>query len=220
MSPTAPNVKVTQEPPFSPEAPSFYYRVDLPKHMLEKYDRDRDAGHRFMMSLLPDGLGKETRSETATLWRVRPTALEIITTAGIPGVSGTPVDSVASGQKARLQLTMEAVRTKSAPVSPELVAALHAEGIHWHNRKGRIDDAELPAWIDGQLLRHGWKTVERQELLRRRVSRRGAHMHLVECAIDAEVVDPIEASESLRLGIGRGRSFGAGMVTVIPNKQN
>jgi hypothetical protein len=201
-------------------AESRCYILPIPPVAAAKFDRDRDAGHRFVMSLLPDGLGEETRSKTETVWRIGPTALEIITTADIPGFSGTPVGSVASGQRARLQLTLEAVRTKSSPVAPELVEALHAEGIRWRNRKGRIDDGELSAWIEAQLLKHGWKTVELREIHRRPVSRRRARMHLVECVVDVDVVEPIMASESLRKGIGRGRSFGAGMVTMSAKKKN
>jgi len=199
---------------------SRFYILPIPPVAAAKFDHDRDAGHRFVMSLLPDGLGEETRSKTDTVWRIGPTALEIITTVDIPGVDGTPVGSVTAGQKARLQLTLEAVRTKSSPVAPALVEALHAEGIHWRNRKGRIDDGELPAWIEAQLLKNGWKTLELRELHRRPVSRRRAHMHLVECVVDVAVVEPVMASESLRKGIGRGRSFGAGMVTLAAKKQN
>jgi hypothetical protein len=132
-------------------------------------------------------------------------------------MQGGPVGDVAAGEKGRLRLTLEAVRAKSSPVDPAVAAALHAQGISWRDPRGRIDDGELPAWIELQLLKHGWEAVEIRELHRRSVSRRRAKMHLAECVVDAVAVDPTLASESLRSGIGRGRSFGAGMVTLTRN---
>jgi hypothetical protein len=201
---------------------SVIYTVRLPRQVAVKFDRDRDAGHRFVVSLLPDQLGATARAQTATLWRIGAgsESIDILTTADLPSAQGGPVGTVNCGQSARLELTLEAVRAKSSPVAPAVVAALRAEGISWRDPRGRIDDGELPAWVESQLLKHGWKAVEIRELHRRSVSRRRAQMHLVECVVDVEVVDSALASESLRTGIGRGRSFGAGMVTLTAPGQS
>lgn len=198
------------------------YKVQLPRQVAVKFDRDRDAGHRFVVSLLPDQLGATARAQTATLWRIGAGSenIDILTTADLPGAQGGPVGTVTAGQNVHLRMTLEAVRAKSSPVHPAVAEALHAEGISWRNPRGRIDDGELPAWIESQLLKHGWKTVEIRELHRRSVSRRRAQMHLVECVVAVDVVDPVLASQSLRAGIGRGRSFGAGMVTLTAPGQS
>lgn len=195
---------------------SKIHTIRLPRQAAAKFDRDRDAGHRFVVSVLPDHLGGSVRSQTATLWRIGAGSehIDILTTADLPGLQGGPVGAAEAGEKCRLQLTLEAVRAKSSPVDPAVAAALHAEGISWRDPRGRIDDAELPAWIERQLLKHGWKVIEIRQLDRRTVSRRRAKMHLAECLVDAVAVDQTLASESLRSGIGRGRSFGAGMVTL------
>lgn len=195
---------------------SRLHTVRLPRQAAAKFDRDRDAGHRFVVSLLPNQHGGTVRAQTATLWRIGAGSdnLDILTTAELPGVQGGLVAAVDAGENVRLQLTVEAVRAKSSPVDPAVAAALHAEGISWRDPRGRIDDAELPAWIELQLLKHGWQAVEIRQLHRRSVSRRRAKMHLAECVVDVVALDPALASESLRSGIGRGRSFGAGMLTI------
>jgi hypothetical protein len=190
-----------------------HYTISLPTVVAAKFDRDRDAAHRFLMSLLPDDFGKTARSQTSTTWRIGPDVLEVVTTAEIPGVKGKQVVSVVGGQSVRLRMTLEAVRAKGSPLDPAVVEALHAEGIRWRNPRGRIADEELPSWITGQLQKHGWLSADIERLTRRSVSRRRASMHLAECVVTATVADPALANQSLRQGIGRGRSFGAGMVT-------
>jgi hypothetical protein len=212
-------VSAADKHPVSAAQTSFHYQVHLPKPVAVKFDRDRDAGHRFVMSLLPDGIGGETRGLTDTLWRVDEggNALDIVTAAVITGFTGTPVNPVKTGQQVRLRLALEAVRAKSSPLEPAVVSALRAEGIRWRNPRGRVDDEELSAWVESQLLKHGWtiSTLKDGDTRRRVVSRRNAHMHLVEVTVGATVSDADAANSSLRLGIGRGRSFGAGLVTAI-----
>ena len=197
------------------DPPAIHYQIPLPLPVAVKFDRDRDAGHRFVVSLLPDNLSREVRKDTFTTRRPGPGHIEVVTAAEIAGIEGTPVVSVEVGQSVRLNMTLEAVRAKGSPLEPAVVETLRAQGIRWPNPRSRIDDEELPAWIADRLHNNGWVSADIEQLTRRSVSRRHANMHLAECVVAATVADPVLANRSLRLGIGRGRSFGAGMVTPI-----
>lgn len=197
------------------------YRLALPPVAARKLDADRDLGHRAVMGLLPDGLGPHPRAASGTIWRVdvADSVLHLITRAPVAGYStddATHIETVTAGERVTIHAELETTYAKTAPIRDEVLAALRAAGITAGQRSPicRVTDDDLPAWIERKLQRNGFTTGAIASLQRRRATRRGAPMHLVNITADVQVHDVGLANAALVGGISRGRSFGAGMVTL------
>lgn len=212
-----------------------YYRIPVTRDRASLLDRDRALGHLYVMRLLPDDIVGQAvatgsyhpdrdgergpRSLSQTLWRVGRdhSSLEIITRVPVlphVGATACSVPQVTDGQRVRLRAVLEAVHSPMIPVSDAVKQELQQSGIRVRSRRVRVPDEELVRWVDDNFERRGWRRQEILAIFRRRVRRRGSPMHLVEVVLEATAKDAEKANDSLVTGIGHGKNYGAGMVTI------
>lgn len=162
---------------------------------------DADAVHKLTMALFEDVTlpADGPRAGANILWRLEPDCIRV--TSDIPATT-LPEGATASteetvhvrGQKVRFIATVDAivrVRGRNVPVT---------DTDAWFKAKvqGTLDDVNI----------QGFGTTE--------VRRRGATMEQVTLAGEATVTDPDRLGALLRTGVGRSKTFGCGLMTVVP----
>lgn len=201
---------------------------------------DRDAGHRMIMGLwdhLPRSADKGPRSTSSILWH--PTSLDPERGTGQIVVRSTRrpgrlpfwlrdlniEDSQAPSGSLTLQVSLVATYTPmSTEVTEPMRAVLKAgadgtarrpgEGLAYRRDPVRVPDERLDDWVRSKLTRNGFK-VDSADVLGQSVislRRRGGGLPVTTFRLIGEVVDQAAFTSAWHGGIGRGRSFGVGML--------
>ncbi len=171
--------------------------------------------HRHVTALLPDLHGRSTaiRADTETLFRVDlPT--DRLGERGRIGIrfrgsslpSGlteiTCTDSLGDGDAILVQVAAEQRLTMPDGIKTRPVA-----------------DGEAASWATALFRRHGLETSELRVSSQRRFGhRRAVHFTVREIAATVYVADADAADRAFNRGIGRGRSYGLGMIVPLDKR--
>ncbi|MBT2207277.1 type I-E CRISPR-associated protein Cas6/Cse3/CasE [Actinomadura sp. NEAU-AAG7] len=188
--------------------------------------RDATHLHRRIMTLFPEGLGTQARHQAAALFRLeeQPTGFGILVQSGIKPVL------------ANLPTGYGTARTKS--LTPLLGRLSEGVNVHYRiianatSKLGKNTTAGRPKQVvplTGTDLDHWWQRQAataglvlhslHSSPLPSATGRRGdARMTHARTRFDgtATVTDPQALTERIRTGIGRGKSFGCGLLTIAP----
>lgn len=175
---------------------------------------DPSALHRRAMSYLPnlEGRSRAIRADTGTQFRV-----------------DLPTDPLGRPGTVTLRVRSEALapdvgtRTELPPLSTDsrVVVRLAAEKRNTVNGRVRtraVSDDEAPAWAEALLLRHGLRARDPALSSARRFGREKRTGFWVRDLLSTvEVVESARAETAISRGIGRGRSYGLGMIVPLPH---
>lgn len=196
---------------------------ELPESVALRMDRDRQFGHRAVMSLFPDGLGSAPRAEAGALWHMdfrgkRLTVQHQIPmldepAVGVPTKLEPPV-TWEVGERVAFALDVECTYTPSPDIPMELRPLLKATG-SYRSRREIVPEDHRPDWLVAMLGRRGFSVelggVQIDPLGRVSLGRRGGLVPYVSCRVEAMVADPAAARAAVVAGIGRAKNFGLGM---------
>lgn len=202
---------------------SRLYRVEglAALHALRE---DRALGHRAVMSLLLDDVLPRERPRQAAglLWHVSPAGNMVLRSAVEPESARNGVElfeleqrEIATGDRISIEIEMDCSYAAGAHVPDELWSA----GVRWS--RGRV--VEVPAdrlgeWLDAKFGRAGLAEVSIEHCLRghARVGlRSGYRRPTVAVAAQATVADSDQFGLALTEGLGRGKSYGLGLLRLV-----
>lgn len=192
---------------------------------------DAVAMHQRLMSLLPDGLGDQARTQTGLLYRIdylRTGAAAVLTQSTVqPNLNLLPAGYGTTDQRL-LDPLLDAI-TQGMPVRFRLAA--NASKRLWKS-DGRHNAGQIVAlggtdaenwWRIRAEDRHGLQIIDlRSEALAHARGRRGKS--IVTHAITrfdgtALVKDPDAVRQAVLAGIGRGKAYGCGLLSLAPARQ-
>lgn len=206
--------------------------------------RDREHAHTAVLSLWHHRTHSTTRATVGAVWAV--TEADMLTDTGKVLVRSTvPPERTpawaqnlattdrfdhapAAGEPVRLTLEIEAGRTPHVPVSRDIERALKqgadgtprapGKGLAFRARREAVPTGELPDWAVSKLARHGIDTHAVSVLRTGRVQlpRHQTAHPLATLSISGVVSDAEAYRQALRQGIGKGKSFGLGLVIEHP----
>lgn len=183
--------------------------------------------HRRVMSLFPDGLGPDARRQAAVLFRLEEqnAGCSILLQSAIepalerlPDSYGTArckslaplLDGLREGVNIHYRIIANATRKLGRNTTagrPKQVVPLHgAEADAWWQRQADAAGLILRS-LSSKPLHHG--------IGRRRDNSRITHAR-TQFDGTATVTSPAALLERIRTGIGRGKSFGCGLLTIAP----
>ncbi|WP_073223388.1 type I-E CRISPR-associated protein Cas6/Cse3/CasE [Streptomyces sp. NBRC 110465] len=188
---------------------------------------DATEMHRTMMRLVPDGLGESPRSQTGLLYRVDETdttstllvQANRLDPARLPtGYGQADIKSLSpmftalrKGLAVRYRIVLNPAKRERLP--------LEAKG-----KRGRIvplSGADADQWwlrraADSGLHVHVLAPTNMQPVLSRRQDADGMRHSLIRYDGTATVTDPDALHEAVLAGIGRGKPYGAGLLSLAP----
>lgn len=205
---------------------------------------DRDLGHRAVMELWGQHGSNNARSKLGVLWAV--TSADLAAHAGtvhvrsnIPpeqkpswqrDVTTTRYETYAStGTSVDCCIELAAQKSPSVPMPEDLRRDLKAgadgtpkppgQGKCWRPNRVRVPDNEIHQWAEAKLIRNGLQLYELNILRRHnvRLAKRHASYPVVKIHAKGTVTDVTAWHHALSEGIGKGKSFGTGLV--IQNEQ-
>lgn len=191
-----------------------------------------DAGglHRRVMSLFPDDLGEQPRRSGGVLFRVESAGAGmrvLIQSSQRPDVSALPdgygdvgvigmkglLDSLTNGMRVRYRLTAnpskQYARGHTGPGRPGQRVALHGEQAEewWLSRAGKAGLA-----LETMVM------IPRPDATDsgHRIKGRGMRHAVAQFDGTATVVDAATLQDAIVNGVGRGKAFGCGMLSILP----
>jgi CRISPR system Cascade subunit CasE len=189
--------------------------------------RDAVRLHRRIMALFPSGLGPQARQNAGILFRIEETQAGVFvliqsalepSPAALPRSYGTIrskpltplLNALAPGRRVRYRITANATRKLGLNTTagrPKEVVPLHGpEAEAWWQRQAESCGLAL-------------HTVESTPLDQAAGTRRDANRVVhARTRFDglATITDPAALSSRLRTGIGRGKAYGCGLLTLAP----
>ncbi|GAA1989719.1 type I-E CRISPR-associated protein Cas6/Cse3/CasE [Nocardiopsis rhodophaea] len=203
----------------------------LPAHEADRLVHSASAMHRRVMAMFPDHLGDQPRQAAGVLYRVEPEkqgARLLVQSRIAPNLSGLPHARTLSLLPLLEQLTpgaivhyriaanpTKAVRTPDSPKRRGKRTALHgAEAETWWRTKAE-QIGLLPGSVTARphdlasdpAARNGTRNQDRDK----RIVNHGIRFDGV-----AKVEDPKRLLPAVVEGIGRGRSYGLGLLSLAP----
>lgn len=202
--------------------------------------RDREHAHAAVLSLWNQRTGNPTRAAVGAVWAVTRADMltgtgEVLIRSAVPPERAptwtqniTTIDrsnyTPVQGEPLQLTIELETGRTPHVPVPRELERALKqgadgtarppGKGLAFRARREAVPTEELTTWAVPKLARNGIK-VQTVSVLRtghvRLPKHRTAHPAAT-LAITGTVDDPEAYRASLAGGIGKGKSFGLGLL--------
>ncbi|SNS72418.1 type I-E CRISPR-associated protein Cas6/Cse3/CasE [Actinomadura mexicana] len=189
--------------------------------------RDATRLHRRVMTVFPDGLGPSARRQTAALFRLeeQPTGFAILIQSTLkPALNNLPAGygtartkslalllaGLTEGANIHYRIIANATRKLGKNTTagrPKQVVPLYgAEADQWWHRQADSAGLVLRSLHSSQL-----STVTGQRQGNGRVTHARTQFDGT-----ATVTDPSALTEKIRSGIGRGKSFGCGLLTIAP----
>ncbi|MDL4770746.1 type I-E CRISPR-associated protein Cas6/Cse3/CasE [Actinomadura xylanilytica] len=199
-----------------------------PRHRAVHGDlRDVVKLHQRIMSLFPDDLGPEARRQAAALFRLeeQPAGFTILVQSTIePALQHLPdaygaartknltplLDGLREGANVHYRITANATRKLGKNTTagrPKQVVPLNgADADQWWQRQADTAGLVLHSMYSSPLGQVTGKRGDNTRLTHARTRFDGT----------ATVTDPKMLLERIRTGIGRGKSFGCGLLTIAP----
>lgn len=186
---------------------------------------DRQLGHSVVMAALPKDLGAEPRAKAACLWRydAERQRLYVQSDVEVRGeLLGTPlarhaITSAKAGARVQIDVTFNCEKTPPSRIPAELRPILKANGGRcYRSRLVVVPEDERADWCQRRLARAGLSvTTEALQLTPVEyadLGRRGGGIPFVRVRTAGVVTDADTWNTAVRKGIGKGRSFGLGLV--------
>lgn len=172
---------------------------------------NRDAGHRRVVSLLPDNLpGPPT-----VVWWPGPDGIVIHSPHPASGHPAEPLRLPGYGETLNISASVEAVASKTAHIDPRVYALLRNSGRKpSRSPRIRVGDGELHSWATALLERNGLRVEHMDAPSRSTAVRRSALLHLADINATVTVTDADAAARAVAFGIGHGKTFGAGLIRI------
>ncbi|TJZ99593.1 type I-E CRISPR-associated protein Cas6/Cse3/CasE [Actinacidiphila oryziradicis] len=204
--------------------PATFTRIRLnPHHPVVRRDlADPAALHRTLMRLVPDGLGPHPRQQAGLLFRLetapgQPPVLLVQThqppqLTHLPATYGTAetrdlapmFHALTPGRHVRYRITANAsTRPPSTGARGKVIALRGDAALAWWHR--RATGAGLAP-----------RTADAAPRPFRRPTRHSPYHALTQFEGTATITDPDTLIHALRTGIGQGKSYGAGLLTLAP----
>lgn len=189
--------------------------------------RDVVRLHRRIMSLFPDGLGPDARRQAAVLFRLeeRPTGTSILMQSAIrPALEKLPasygkarcksltplLNGLREGVNVHYRIIANATRKLGKNTTagrPKQVVPLHgAEADEWWRRQADAVGLVLHSLHSRQLDTGTGRRADDNRVTHARTQFDGT----------ATVTDPKALIDRIHTGIGRGKSYGCGLLTIAP----
>lgn len=209
-------------------------------HQAGELHRDREHAHTAVLSLWHQRTGTTTRAAVGAIWAVTRADMltdtgELLVRSAVPpertpkwAKNLTTIDrsdyAPTEGDQLQLTIELETGRTPHVPVPRELEHALKqgangtprapGQGLAFRARREAVPTNELTTWAGPKLARNGF-TAQAVSVLRTGHLRLPKHrtVHpIATLAISGTVSDPSTYRTSLASGIGKGKSFGLGLL--------
>lgn len=190
---------------------------------------DRQFGHQLVMATLPDGLGPDARSASNALWRWDPHRGRLEVQASCPIEAhrlGQIVDSqelpiVEARSRWYIDVEMDLQKTPPSQVPPELRARLReAGGRAYRSRQVLVPRGERTDWCRARFARCGFdldpSTLRIGDLTWALLGNKRGRIPYVRVTASGTVTDSEVWATRLRTGLGKGRSYGLGLVIATP----
>ncbi|MBX7554392.1 type I-E CRISPR-associated protein Cas6/Cse3/CasE [Streptomyces sp. tea 10] len=187
--------------------------------------------HRTVMQLLPDNLGPHPRQKAGALFRLEPVnhqPMLLVQTrippdlASLPDDYGTAatrdltptLDALIPGCRVRYRITANpSTRSRRAPGPGD-------KPLPKHGRVLALDDTAALAWWQRRATQAGLRLneviLEHRPFRRPRTKKPGPFHRLLQFDGTAVVTDPDALTDALLTGIGRAKSYGAGLLSLAP----
>ncbi|MFI1868225.1 type I-E CRISPR-associated protein Cas6/Cse3/CasE [Streptomyces jumonjinensis] len=192
---------------------------------------DAHLMHRRVMSLFPDRLSDTPRSDVGALYRTEPVrdAVQVLVQSHVqPEIGRLPegyaetgvlhlksyLDTLAGGMRVRYRIAANPSKQLAVPSAGGgrvgQRVALHGEAAEewWRLRAAKA----------GLRLQSGLVTP-RHPLVSRLRARAGLRFHLAQFDGEAEIHDVSALRRAMWEGIGRGKSYGCGLLSILPVRQ-
>lgn len=193
---------------------------------VEAIDNDRSIGHRLVMSLLPDNCldKKAPRSQAGILWKIYEDGLFIRSKMDIPGRPGLIEleDTLLSNNfdenfSGVIDVTMSRVQRESLAIPQELIDA------GYKPKKARtipVPEDYFMTYAERKLDGFSLNDVEFSDVGRIVVGRGAGKYSIPSFRVKAQVTinDFEKAYNIVYNGVGKGKNFGLGLVTLNSDK--
>lgn len=188
---------------------------------------DGDWAHRRVMSLFPAGLADPARAGSAradggVLFRVEASAGYVLIQSAVPladGVTGVQTRSLDpllewlhEGGVVHVRCKLNAVRTVNRTVAVN--GHDGQESARVLRRRERIQEEQWAEWAPTKLA--GLSVVGDLRFARGSERAAGAPLHTVTVETVARIVDLSATYQAIVSGIGKGRSYGCGLLSIVP----
>lgn len=194
-----------------------------PFALLDERLDDRQVGHKSVMAALPPDLGPQPRSTQNVLWWRHPDDERLYVQADCD-VRGDILGEVVGeeslrtarvGSRWRIDVDFDCQKTPPSQIPPELHEILK-NGRCYRSRKVVVPVESRREWAIARLARSGFSVDEGSlaigPLAYADLGRRGGGIPFVRVQATGEVSDATAWSGALQRGIGKGKSFGLGLV--------
>lgn len=215
----------------------YSYRTSPP--MRDLLVQDRDRGHVHVMSAFPRVSGDAPRSSMGVLWHIEPGRRILTVQARVQpthtGLLGDllSVDELSlpvSGEEREIKVLLACQKTPPSKVPQSLRSDLKAradglgpgatrppgEGRTYRSRPVVVPEDERVPWLLRTFARHGLllqeKTVEISALHHANLGKRGRGIPAVDVTARGIVEQAAESTRALQVGIGKGRTYGLGLL--------
>ncbi|TMR33593.1 type I-E CRISPR-associated protein Cas6/Cse3/CasE [Actinomadura geliboluensis] len=188
--------------------------------------RDATSLHRRIMTLFPEGLGTQARHQAAALFRLeeQPSGFTVLVQSGIkPALDSLPADYGSARTKSLAPL-LSGLR-EGANVHYRIIANATSK-LGKNTTAGRpkqvipLHGADADQWWQRQADSAGMvlHSLHSSQLPGATGRRGNARMTHARTRFDgtATVTDPKALIEKIRAGIGRGKPYGCGLLTIAP----
>ncbi|MEU8975636.1 type I-E CRISPR-associated protein Cas6/Cse3/CasE [Streptomyces monashensis] len=192
---------------------------------------DYNALHRTIMQLLPDNLGPHPRQRAGALFRLEPgnhQPVLLLQTRIPPDLTALPdhygttatsdltptLHALTPGRRVRYRITANpSTRSRNTPGPGE-------NPLPKHGRVLALDDTAALAWWQRRATQAGLHlneaTLEHRTFRRPRRGKPGPCHRLLQFDGTALITDPAALTDALLTGIGRAKSYGAGLLSLAP----
>lgn len=201
------------------------YRVALSGPLARKVATDRAAGHRLLMSMLPNGILNcaAPRAHAQLLWRVNGED-ELLISSIIKPESHTDANveitenrpELTTGTLVTANLQLETTYTPAAWVPEEIWNIKEHPPIR--NKRIPVPTKSLKPWITEKLSRNGFTVTDLKTVIRSRIRVNARTVPVAEIQFQAIVYDTTAANKAMFMGLGRSKSYGCGMIQIISNE--
>lgn len=189
-------------------------RYEIPVKDPERILRERDLGHRLVMSLLPNNLDHEhPRACGNTLWTLTQDTL-IIQTSSELDKAGCPVQNLAVGETVLLSGTFVFSRSHTAHIPQELRDTGFRSTTR--GRKTFVDPGEHQEYLTRRLEDNGFQVNRLISLVpdMAQVSKKKGKAPCSHQVLEVTVTDADAANDLITTGIGKYKSYGCGLITI------
>ncbi|GGO99239.1 type I-E CRISPR-associated protein Cas6/Cse3/CasE [Wenjunlia tyrosinilytica] len=209
---------------------AFLARIDLnlQDRAVQRDLRDANQMHKTLMRMVPDGLGPQARRITGMLYRLDTVehgtilmvqASNVLDTSRLPDRYGrtqtrdlTPMfTALRKGLGVRYRIVVNPVKRERLPLERKdqrgrIVPLTGADADQWWIRRAADAGLEL----------HTLTPAAVPAVLSRTTDASGMRHSLLRFDGTATVTDPAALTEALLSGIGRGKAYGAGLLSLAP----